>query len=534
MGFQQALSGLGASAKALEVIGNNVANAGTAGFKASTVQFGDAFAAALQGGGASQVGIGTQVTAVAQQFTQGNITTTNNPLDLSINGGGLFRMNNNGVISYSRNGQFLLNKDGYIVDSSGLQLTGYTTVDPLTGIVTSGNLQPLKIDNSAISPSATELSQIQVNLDSRSASPSSMTHGTSTGSLAPVFANPLVAGTGDSFSIAVDGQPAVNITIPPGTYNTAAELATAMKAAINADPTLVAGGMSVAVSIDSSGFLVVNSNSVGTIGSHLSGSSVALAANGANTGFANLFGVPTTTAAVDSFDPAVATSYTASTAQTVYDTLGNPHTMSLYFAKTSYPGRWQLYTVLDGVGPASQQPDMIFNDSGKLLSPSAGTLLAQSFNPHNSAHNPMTFKIDLAGTTQFGIDFGTNQLLQDGFTSGQLAGLNVSNDGIVQGRYSNGKSRNMGQIVLANFKNLNGLQSLGNNQWAETQSSGASIPGAPKTGNLGLIQSGSIEESNVDMTAELVNMITQQRSYQANAQTIKTMDQIMQTLVNLR
>ncbi|HUW38253.1 MAG TPA: flagellar hook-basal body complex protein, partial [Rhodocyclaceae bacterium] len=108
-----------------------------------------------------------------------------------------------------------------------------------------------------------------------------------------------------------------------------------------------------------------------------------------------------------------------------------------------------------------------------------------------------------------------------------------SPDGIVQGSYSNGKLRNMGQVILANFNNLNGLQSVGGNEWAETATSGQPIPGIPGTGNLGLVQSGAVEESNVDMTAELVSMITQQRAYQANAQTIKTEDQLMQTLVNL-
>lgn len=531
MGFQQALSGLDASSKALEAIGNNVANSGTAGFKMSTVQFADAFAAALQGGSGSQVGIGTQVASVSQQFTQGNITTTNNPLDLAVNGGGMFRMDNNGVISYTRNGQFILNKDGYIVNAAGLKVTGYTTVDPLTGIITSGNLQPLQINNTAIPPSATSVSQIQVNLDSRATPPSKMTPGTSTGSLVPAAPMTVTAGVNDGFAIQIDGQPSVPIVIAPGTYTTVPELATAVQNALNANATLASQNVSATVSIDPvSGFLVVSSGSAGTVGSHAAGSSVALAAG---TAFAALFGVPTTTVGVDNFDPTVATSYTASTAQTVYDTLGDPHTLSLYYAKTSAPGRWQLYTVLDGK-TVVKQPDLLFNDSGLLISPSAGTLLAQSFSPNNSARNPMTFNLDLKGSTQYGIDFGTNQLLQDGYTSGQLSGMSVSNDGIVQGRYSNGKSRNMGQIVLANFNNLSGLQSLGNNQWGETLVSGAPIPGAPKSGNLGLIQSGSIEESNVDMTAELVNMITQQRAYQANAQTIKTMDQIMQTLVNLR
>ncbi|MBI4983837.1 MAG: flagellar hook-basal body complex protein [Rhodocyclales bacterium] len=170
---------------------------------------------------------------------------------------------------------------------------------------------------------------------------------------------------------------------------------------------------------------------------------------------------------------------------------------------------------------------------------SAGALsttdpISLSFDLVNGATTPLAFTLDFSGSSQYGLTFGVNQLLQDGFTSGRLSGISVSTDGVIQGRYSNGKSRNMGQVVLANFNNANGLQSLGDNQWAETVESGQAIPGEPGSGNLGVIQSASIEESNVDLTAELVNMITQQRVYQANAQSIKTQDQILQTLVNLR
>ena len=123
---------------------------------------------------------------------------------------------------------------------------------------------------------------------------------------------------------------------------------------------------------------------------------------------------------------------------------------------------------------------------------------------------------------------------QDGYAAGHLVGLSVGADGIVQGRYSNGQTFAQGQVVLANFTNPNGLQALGNNQWSETSTSGPALVGAPNTSNLGVLTSSSVEESNVDLTAELVNLITQQRNYQANAQSIKTQDQIMQTLVNLR
>lgn len=138
------------------------------------------------------------------------------------------------------------------------------------------------------------------------------------------------------------------------------------------------------------------------------------------------------------------------------------------------------------------------------------------------------------GDTQFGSPFGTNRLEQDGYAAGHLVGLSAGSDGVILGRYSNGQTFAQGQIVLANFTNPNGLQSLGNNQWVETSVSGPALVGAPNTSNLGVLTSSSVEESNVDLTAELVNLISQQRNYQANAQSIKTQDQIMQTLVNLR
>jgi len=161
-------------------------------------------------------------------------------------------------------------------------------------------------------------------------------------------------------------------------------------------------------------------------------------------------------------------------------------------------------------------------------------VVAAALGKTNSATASQTYSLDLSSCTQFGSPFGVNQLVQDGYSSGRLSGLSVSPEGIIQGKYSNGQSRNLGQVVLANFNNPNGLVNMGGNQWQETLASGQPLIGAPGSGTNGLLQSGSVEESNTDLTSELVNMITQQRAYQANAQTIKTQDSIMQTLVNLR
>ena len=170
MGFQQGLSGLNAAAKNLDVIGNNVSNANTVGFKASQAQFADVYANAQGGSSGSAVGIGVRVSTVAQQFGQGNITSTGNPLDMAISGQGFYQMDNNGAIVYSRNGQFQMDKNGFIVNAQGHKLNGYP-VNPLTGLLSVGSAGPLQLPSAAISPMPTSTSQAGLNLDSRETVP---------------------------------------------------------------------------------------------------------------------------------------------------------------------------------------------------------------------------------------------------------------------------------------------------------------------------------------------------------------------------
>lgn len=412
MGFQSGLSGLNAASKNLDVIGNNVANANTVGFKGARTLFTDVFAASLTGAGTGQVGIGTKVARIQQEFTQGNISVTNNPLDVAINGGGFFRLSDNGTITYSRNGQFHLDSAGFIVSADGLQLTGYP-IDAAGNVIPSSP-QPLQLSTADIPPRATTDFDATLNLDSR---------------------------------------------------------ATPIAVAFNAA------------------------------------------------------------------DPAT---YTSSTSGSVYDTLGNSHVFTMYFVKTATGGQWSVHGTVDGgpvasvdLGAGAGNPATLnFNSSGVLTTgmPFAGVSLAVT----GGAVTPLIFGLDFTGSSQFGSGFGVSSLAQDGYTSGRLTGFNIGGDGVLVGRYSNGQAAQLGQIVLANFANPSGLQSLGNNQWEETSDSGLAVVGAPQTSSLGALQSAAQEDSNVDLTQELVNMITAQRVYQANAQTIKTQDQVLQTLVNLR
>lgn len=405
MSFQQGLSGLAAASQNLDVIGNNVANANTVGFKQGGAIFSDVFANSLAGAGSTGAGIGVQVSAVQQQFSQGNIRTTSNPLDIAISGRGFFRTVDNGAVTYSRNGQFHVDKDGNIVNPNGAKLTGYG-VDA-SGNVLVANPGPLQLSTAQLQATTTTKGSVGLNLDAREA----------------VISKPFNIGD-------------------PTTYNKASSL-------------------------------------------------------------------------------------------TVYDSLGNPHAMATYFVKSA-ANTWSVYGAVDGTALSGQLGSLKFNSDGSLDTAGSAVPFSVSTALTNGAATPLAFKLDFTGSTQFGSAFSVDTLKQDGFTSGMLSGYSVGDDGMILGRYSNGQSRTLGQVLLANFSNPEGLQPLGNNAWAETAVSGQPVPGTPGTSNFGVLQSGAVEESNVDLTRELVNMITAQRVYQANAQTIKTQDAVMNTLVNLR
>lgn len=645
MAFQQGLSGLSIASKALDAISNNVSNSGTVGFKQATAQFADVFAASLAAGSSTQVGIGASIGNVAQQFTQGNISTTSNTLDLAINGGGFYRMSDNGSITYSRNGQFHVDKNGYVVNASGLRLTGNTF--DAKGLP-SGVGGEIQMSFGDADPKATTEAGYSVNLDSRSASPSALTKATLYGTAVPgTVATPLVlTATNNTLSIAVDGEAAASINIAAGSYPDSSSLVAAVQAGIDksslkgrvevsADssgkltltskhggrlssllvggtaaaglqlpsgvtvsgsnavvatlsgsavaplaiaPTPAAGTTStMSVSVDGGspvtitlnaatypdtaslvaavqaavnatgptglqGKVVVGSNASGnvTLSSALAGGASSMTVSGAA---ASALGMPGFTATANSggFSITDPTSYTSTTSQTIYDSLGNPHTQSLYFVKTAQANKWDVYTSLDGGFPPEidattglHSPTTIsFDSNGGLLTPKT---ISTVYTVTTGAVPSLAVTVDLNNSTQFGNSFGIAQLSQDGYKPGSLSGLTVEADGTILGNFSNGQSRTMGQVLLTNFRNPNGLVSVGGNQWQWTPAAGA-VDGAgapPGTGTLGVLQSAAVEESNVDLTGELVNMITQQRAYQANAQSIKTQDQILQTLVNLR
>jgi flagellar hook protein FlgE len=415
MGFQQGLSGLNGAAKNLDVIGNNIANTTTAGFKASTAHFADVYASSLYGVGGLQVGIGTKVADITQSFTQGSTSVTNNPLDMAISGEGFFRMDQDGVITYTRNGQFNLDKDGYVVNSAAQKLTGF--IADANGAITGGTPVDIQLSLAPSPPQATTEAQLDVNLDSQ--------------------------------------QSAITGAI----------------------------------------------------------------------------------------DPTNAATYNYSTSFTVYDEAGNDHGLVLYFQKTG-SNTWNVDGYLNGtqvdLAPAGAGNTMAltFNSNGTIQDINGVAAAVQPLTipaaTLASGAGDLTFDANFTGFTQYGSNSGVSFVSQDGYGSGRIAGVSVDREGVIQGRYTNGQTRTLGQVILNSFLNPQGLQPLGNNQWFETAESGQPTSGAPGSGVLGYVQSGATEDSNVDMTAELVNLIIAQRMYQANAQTISAQNQILQTLVNLR
>jgi flagellar hook protein FlgE len=232
------------------------------------------------------------------------------------------------------------------------------------------------------------------------------------------------------------------------------------------------------------------------------------------------------------FDPADSTSYNSATSLTVYDSLGAAHTATLYFVKTAVPNEWNTRLYVDGTAVGGAQT-LQYSDTGLLVAPAGGDIAFPAYVPATGAA-AMNLTFDFSQTTQYGQAFAVNSITQDGYTTGRLIGMDIDSTGVVQARYTNGRSLPLGQVALANFANPQGLQQLGDTNWAETFTSGQALRGQAGNSGFGLMQSGALEASNVDITEQLVNMITSQRNFQANAQMLSTYDQITQTVINIR
>lgn len=459
MGFATALSGLNAASTSLQVIGNNIANANTTGFKESRAEFADVYNST----GPTTPGAGVRVTEVAQQFHQGNIESTQNSLDLALAGSGFYALgadsDSTTPIAYTRNGAFHLSAEGFITNDTGHFLLGGAPLgSKISDGFSTGAPKAIEIDTSQGAPSATSEMDIKVNLDSRTGNP----------------------------------------TITP---------------------------------------------------------------------FA---GYDSTTEA----GPDVA-SFNSSTAATIFDSLGNTHTLTTYFVDKTPDGSptsiWEAYYYLDGHAidiPATGGGDSTLHDptggtpadfvgtpipftfdaQGNLTPDTTGSNIAGANGDDNivisnlslflvsELNEPvenLNLTINPTDTTQFASAFGVNDLQQNGFASGNLTGVSVDPTGVVLARYSNGTSRPLAQIILANFTSPQGLAKVGDTTWQESVTSGTAVLGVAGGNNFGNISSSALENSNTDIATQLVKMIVAQQAYQANAQTIQTEDEIIQRILQL-
>ncbi|WP_042283760.1 flagellar hook protein FlgE [Citrobacter sedlakii] len=424
MAFSQAVSGLNAAATNLDVIGNNIANSATYGFKSGTASFADMFAG-------SKVGLGVKVAGITQDFTDGTTTNTGRGLDVAISQNGFFRLvDSNGAVFYSRNGQFKLDENRNLVNMQGMQLTGYPAAGTPPTIQQGANPGPITIPNTLMGAKSTDTAAMQINLNSSDKVPAN--------------------------------KP---------------------------------------------------------------------------------------------FSPTDADSYNKRAPLTVFDSQGNQHDINVFYVKTG-DNTWDVWTQDSSVAnsPLVKAAQMKFDENGALdnveeYTPNAG-VPAQDWVLSGTPNATPTFRITSgtvngADPAEFTLSLqnsmqqntGANNVIattQNGYKPGDLVSYQINDDGTVVGNYSNEQKQVLGQIVLANFANNEGLSSQGDNVWAATQASGVELLGTAGTGNFGKLTNGALESSNVDLSKELVNMIVAQRNYQSNAQTIKTQDQILNTLVNLR
>jgi len=403
MPFRTAISGMRAAQANLETIGHNVANANTSGFKQGRAEFADIYAVSQTGIADNTPGNGVSVSRISQQFGQGNISNTDNVMDLAIDGEGFFVLEDGGSRVFSRAGAFGLDKDGFIVNAQNQKLITYQA--DATGNITGaeGSMQLTSNTNSPLASSALSLS---MNLNAN-ADPSTIT------------------------------TPAINPTDPNSFHNT--------------------------------------------------------------------------------------------TSMSIYDSLGNSHLASFFYKKTA-PNTWQSQMAVDGTLQAGTN-SLSFTTAG-ALDTGASTINPVNYAPTGA--DPMTLTFDYTGTTQFGSQFSPTLLSQTGHPTGTFSGIDIDGDGVISANYTFGQPQVQGQVILSKFNNPQGLVQLGDNAWAETAASGSSLISTPNSTGIGGLRSGALEDSNVDLTEQLVKMIVAQRNFQANAQVITTADAITQTVINIR
>ncbi|OOF07533.1 flagellar hook protein FlgE [Salinivibrio sp. MA440] len=437
MGFNIALSGLGAAQKDMNTTSNNISNANTYGFKESRAEFGDVYSTSIFSNSKTTNGTGVQTSTVAQQFHEGSSIYTNNPLDLRISGNGFFGVSNdklqNNDYHLTRNGAFHLDKNNDIINSEGQYLLGYN-VDPDTQQVSSYEPQSLNVPDQFGQPRASQNVDIGLNL------------------------------------------PAGGAPKDPNQFN---------------------------------------------------------------------FEDPET--------------YNKQTSATVYDSLGQPYKLSTYYVKgndTANPNSWSVfYTMTD---PEGEKPVNIqggnstnatgqvghtidFNSDGSVNNINGGNpIVTDALGPTgaglemNGANGDQQLTLNFDNPTQYAAPFEMRKFSDDGATTGYLTKVDIDPKGTIMATYSNGENVALGRVGMVRVANQQGLAQVGNTQWDITQDSGDPIFGEAMQGAFGQVKSGTIEQSNIDMTQELVDLITAQRNFQANSRALEVSNQMQQNILQIR
>jgi len=542
------VSGLNANMMALSVIGNNIANMNTVGFKSSRPSFAEILSQTTTGiSGQSQIGLGVTLSSVTPLFTQGPLETTKSPLDMAIEGDGFFVLrDNNGAVYYSRAGQFNINKEGYIVNPEGYILRGYQA-DNLGNL--SNTIGDLQVSFAMVPPHATENISIFGNMNSE----------------AEIKGFVFTTDVNDKIRFRVDGGSWIEVSLitdgglTSGTAYTGGEVANAIKVALEANN---GNSDTYYVSYDeATGKFTITNNASNS-------STIELGWGEPETTAAELLGFdPTNSGEItpgssDESDKAAGQFFVDqadetsnfATSITVYDSLGNDHQVTIYFRKAlsdTSGNKWEWFAVVDASDSSSgkteiqAQGTLTFDTSGALVSESAVSYLDGGFNFTGGADQKQTINFNFGtsiveggtgidGLTQYGSASAIYNQQQDGYGSGSLQNISINSNGLITGIFSNGKTRILGQVALADFANPAALISLGKNLYAESVESGQALIGTPGSSGRGTIHSHALELSTVDIAEEFVKMISAQRGFQANSRVITTTDEILSELVNLK
>lgn len=598
MSFSVAVSGLNAAHKRLEVAGNNIANVGTTGFKASRAEFSAVYSSAHLGGGANAVGDGVRLANVSQDFSSGGVdSSSGRPLDMRIQGQGFFVVSDDGAISYTRAGAFIKDANDFVVDAHGSRLQGYAANDK--GEIVSGVRSDLKIDTGNLSPKATtEVSQT-LNLDSAAASlavvptfnpadPATYTRVTTRTiqdqgvpeikevkgldaagnpivviqgkpAIAPadhVLKQYLVKTDNDQWTsyLLIDGRNPLDPSSPSPLHVGLRTHANGALAIVGANPAvqrvsdteLALGGWVPAVQ---------QSGVWGPSGAAGGGVKLSLVDGGAPLLDPADALMPRS---LPAFDPTDINTYSAPFTSQLYDSLGNRHELTQHYVKHG-SNSWRLNVLVNGRNPqdpSSTEPmsaSLLFGSDGSLLSltgaqglvASEGKLTLQGWvpaqpSPHKASGpwvsngavgNVDGIVLDMSQVTQHRAETSRSSVNSDGHAPGEINGLSIDKNGMISAGFSNGLHRSIGQVMLADFNNQQGLRPLSDTRWAQTHGSGEPNYGTPGSGTLGRIVAHSLEGSNVKLTEELVELIQAQTAYQANSKTLSTEAELMQTLI---